>query len=437
MDSSDGIPPADLLPPLGRSGVLTKRQFEEVRAKVKSGEYPQAPTDLAERLVGEGVLTGFQSRRLLRNKVHGLVIDRYVILDRLGSGAMGRVFKAQHRLMGRVVALKLISPRIASRASAVPRFHREMRLVGRLDHPNVVRAFDADQVGEILFIVMEYVAGQSLDRLLQARGPLPPVEVADYMAQAALGLGHAHEMGMIHRDVKPSNLLVSERRQVKVLDLGLGALMEADSNTSFATAAGFAVGTVDFMSPEQATARDLDGRSDLFSLGCTLYYLLTGRLPFPGETLLECLARRIQGRPVPITEIRPDLPPGLVQVLDTLLARRPEDRFQTAVEAAEALWGAIGPGAVASPIPGAPPPQEPCDPAPELVAPPKPGPDATSSAPPRILPRALLQAWARLRSSLPLQSSLGAPLALIVLIIFVVGFVLGHLATKWMGLSLL
>ncbi len=293
---------------------------------------------LAERLVSEGVLTLFQANRLLKNKTHGLIVGPYVILDRLGAGGRGRVFKAQHKLMGRLAALKVIAPQIASRASSIARFHREMRLIGRLDHPNVVRAFDADQVGDLLYIVMEYVPGRSLDHVIADRGSLPAAAVADYMAQAALGLAHAHERGIVHRDVKPANLLLSEEGQIKVLDLGLSALMEADSDASFATADGRLVGTVNYMSPEQAVTLNIDGRSDLFSLGCTMYELLSGRLPFPGETVAECLALRIKGQPTPITDFRPDLSPRLIHLLlEKLMASRPEDRFQTAAEAAEAL----------------------------------------------------------------------------------------------------
>jgi serine/threonine-protein kinase len=338
--STDAVP-TDLLPLLRKSQILTDRQFEDVRAKVLSGVFPRDPKALADRLVAEQTLTRFQVDRLLRNKAHGFIIDRYVILERLGSGSKGRVFKAEHRMMGRLVALKVIAPHIASKASSIARFHREMRLVGRLDHPNVIRAFDADQFGEVLYLVMEYVPGRSLDFLLDERGALPPAEVVDYAAQAALGLDHAHSRGIVHRDVKPSNLLLDAGRRIKVLDLGLGILMEGDSRVSFATADGAAVGTVDYMSPEQACGRDLDGRSDLFGLGCTMYHLLTGRLPYPGEGVLERLGRRIAGRPVPITEVRPDLPPSLVGVLDKLLASRPEDRYQTGAEAAEALRGLL------------------------------------------------------------------------------------------------
>jgi serine/threonine-protein kinase len=329
--------PSDLLRVIRRSGVLADRQFEAVRTQVKSGAYPSEPQALAERLVQEEILTRFQANRLLQNKSHGLVIDRYVLLERLGEGSMGRVFKAQHRLMGRVVALKLIAPQYATRAKSIARFRRELRMIGRLDHPNIVRAYDADQIGESFYLVMEYARGQSLDRVYESRGPLPPEEVIDYAAQAALGLAHAHAQGIVHRDVKPSNLLLTDERQIKVLDLGLGILIDADDTSSFATAAGRAVGTIDFMSPEQASGADLDGRSDCFALGCTMYCLMSGRVPFPADTDLKRLVRRLEGPPVPITNHLPNLPADVVQVLDKLMARAPENRFPTAAEAAAAL----------------------------------------------------------------------------------------------------
>ena len=337
--ATDAVP-ADLLPIIRNSGALTERQFLDVRSKVLSGAYPLDTKALADRLVRDNILTDYQVRRFLSGKSHGLIVGKYVILDRIGSGSMGRVYKAHHQLMGRVVALKIIAPEIVTNERVVARFRREMRLVGRLDHPNVVRAFDADQSNQILYIVMEFVAGKSLGQRLK-EGVLPPVEAVGYAAQAALGLAHAHTMGIVHRDVKPSNLLVNEAKQLKVLDLGLGVLMEGDEHSNFATADGVAVGTVDYMSPEQACGRDVDGRSDLFSLGCALYHLIAGRQAFPGATPIERLGERINNRPTPITDHRPDLPPSLVQVLDKLMATKPSDRYQTGTEAAEALQNLI------------------------------------------------------------------------------------------------
>jgi serine/threonine protein kinase len=332
--------PHDLLPLLRDSGVLSERAFVDVRAKVLAGEYPIDSRELAERLIKERLLTEYQAKRLLAGKSHGMVLGKYTILDRIGSGSMGRVYKATHQLMGRAVALKIIAPEIVSNERAVSRFYREMKLVGRLDHPNVVRAFDSDSINNILYIVMEYVQGKSLAQLLKD-GPLPPIDVVGYAAQAALGLSHAHEQGIVHRDIKPSNLLLTDEKLIKVLDLGLGVLMEADSHATFATADGIAVGTVDYMSPEQACGKEVDGRSDLYSLGCAMYHLITGRHAFPGESPIERLGKRISGKPVPITDLRPDLPPSLVAVMDKLMAAKPQDRYQTGQEAADALAALI------------------------------------------------------------------------------------------------
>jgi serine/threonine-protein kinase len=241
-----------------------------------------------------------------------------------------------------VVALKIIAPEIAANERVVARFQREMKLVGRLDHPNVVRAFDADQMQKTLYIVMEYVPGQSLGERLK-KGPIPVGEMIEYAAQASLGLAHAHEQGIVHRDIKPSNMLLTREGRIKILDLGLGVLMEADSSATFATADGIAVGTIDYMSPEQACGKEVDGRSDLYSLGCAMYHLTTGRLPFPGDSPVERLGQRISGKPVPISQVKPDIPPAVAQVLDRLMASKPTDRFQTALEAAEALQAVITP----------------------------------------------------------------------------------------------
>lgn len=322
---------------------------------MENGDYPHDTPALVERLVGDGTLTRYQADRLVRNKVHGLVIDRYVILERLGEGAMGRVYKARHRLMGRLVALKVIAPQFASRTRSVSRFQRELRLIGRLSHPHIIRAYDASQVQAAFFLVMEYVGGQTLDRVFDARGPLPYAEVVDYAAQAALGLAHAHGHGIIHRDIKPSNLLLTDDGQIKLLDLGLGTLVNDEERTTFATAAGRAVGTIDFMSPEQASGEDVDGRCDLYSLGCTMYLLLTGTNPFLGDSNLIRLVKRIKEPPTPITTYRADLPEPLVRLLmDKLLARKPADRFQTGTEAAEALRAILPTSGLAADRPGRP-----------------------------------------------------------------------------------
>ncbi len=341
--SADGVP-LDLLPVIRNSGVLSEKAIADIKSKILQGEYPMESVALAERLVRDNVLTSYQVKRFLGNRSNGLIVGRYIILDRIGSGSMGRVYKAHHVMMDRVVALKIISPEIASNDRVVARFQREMKLVGRLDHPNVVRAFDADQIQRVLYIVMEYVPGYSLGERLK-KGPIPPLEMIDYAAQAAQGLAHAHDQGIVHRDIKPSNMLLNREGRIKILDLGLGVLMEADNSATFATADGIAVGTVDYMSPEQACGRDVDGRSDLYGLGCAMYHLMTGKLPFPGTSPIERLGKRISGRHVPITEHLPDIPSSFVRILDKMLAHKPHERFSSAAELADALLGLTRPRA--------------------------------------------------------------------------------------------
>jgi len=329
--------PRDLVLALRRSGLVTEARLADVVARVESGEWPEDGDPLARRLVLERVLTEFQARRLLAGRSRGLTVGRYVLLSPVARGMMGRVFKAQHRMLGRVVALKLIVAKAPS-PRAVAWFRREMRLIGRLDHPNIVRALDAGESEGRLYIAMEYLTGSTLKGLLEDRGPLPPREVAWYGAQATRGLAHAHARGIIHRDVKPANLFLTRGGQVKVLDLGIGALLTKNGYGPLDGDPGSLVGTIDYISPEQACRRPLDGRSDLYSLGCTMYHLITDKLPFPGRTSLERLAMRIGGEHDPIAADLPDQPPGLVRVMARLLAHRPEDRYQTADEAAEALF---------------------------------------------------------------------------------------------------
>jgi serine/threonine protein kinase len=249
--------------------------------------------------------------------------------------------------MDRVVALKVVVQDASTSDRSFARFFREMKIVALLDHPNVVRAIDADEHDGCPYIVMEYLEGQDLERAYARRGPLPSDEVIEYITQAARGLAHAHEKGVVHRDVKPTNLFVANTGTVKVLDLGCGALVggAGQAGNVFDTDEGVVVGTTDFMSPEQVTDKPVDARTDLFSLGCTMYRLLTGEYAFPGPTREGRLVQRIRGRHVPIVDVRPDLPQGVVEIVDRLLANDPDDRFASAGEVAEALEALIPPSA--------------------------------------------------------------------------------------------
>jgi serine/threonine protein kinase len=262
--------------------------------------------------------------------------ERYRVVRLLGKGGMGSVYEAEHRVMRRAVALKVINRAYTARRDAVERFRREVRAAARLAHPNIVTTYDAEDAGDTYFLVMEYVEGVSLARLVKERGPLPVAEACAYVRQAALGLQHAHERGIVHRDVKPHNLIRCTDGVVKVLDFGLAALT-AERGGGL-TEENAVMGTPDFMAPEQAEdARDTDIRADVYSLGCTLYFLLTGQVPYPVSTALrKILAHREQ--PVPsIRRARPEAPPELARVLTHMLAKKPEDRYLTPGEVAVAL----------------------------------------------------------------------------------------------------
>lgn len=352
---------ASLIETLRRLQLLEPVQLGEVARLVPT--FPDARA-LAKELLQRAWLTPYQVNQLLQGRGGDLVLGQYVIQERLGEGGMGQVFKAQQRRLNRVVALKVIRKDRLANPEAVRRFHREVQAVAQLSHPNVVVAYDADQVCNTHFFAMEYVEGTDLARLVRESGPLPAVFACDYIRQAALGLQHAHERGLVHRDIKPSNLLVAwaaSRRSkvpagaaparaagegttgrpiVKILDMGLARLDSADDDdsTSQLTQEGSVMGTLDYLAPEQAqNSRLADIRSDLYSLGCTFYFILTGQVPFPGGTATEKLLRHRLDDPPSVDKLRPDVPAGVAAVIRKLLAKKPEDRFQTPAELEAAL----------------------------------------------------------------------------------------------------
>jgi len=270
---------------------------------------------------------------------------RYEIVGLIGKGGMGDVYKARHRKMERTVALKVVNRGLVQKTEAVDRFHREVKAAAQLSHPNIVTAHDADQAGDFHFMVMEYVDGVDLSKTVTDRGALPVAEACDYIRQAAIGLQHAHECGMVHRDIKPHNLMVTSDGTVKILDFGLASLAPeaiADADTDEArgdlTAAGAIMGTPDFISPEQADdARKADIRSDIYSLGATLYFLLAGRPPFAEGSLTQKLQSHAQAEPQPLESLRDDVPPELVAIVTRMTAKDAAGRFQTPAEVAEAL----------------------------------------------------------------------------------------------------
>jgi serine/threonine-protein kinase len=349
---------ADLVGSLTELQILGPERLKKLQRALQ-GRAPEARV-LARELVKQGWLTTFQANLLLQGRGAELMLGPYQLLDLLGEGGMGQVFKARHQVMDRVVVVKVIRKERLADKDAVQRFHREIRLAAQLDHPNLVRAHDAAQVGDTHFLVMEYAEGTDLHNLVQKAGPLPVGQACTYIRQAALGLQHAAERGMVHRDIKPSNLQVTgQGTLLKILDMGLARSMEPEGGErgrAELTQARTIMGTPDYISPEQiADARQVDIRADIYSLGCTLYFLLAGRPPFPVEAWEEKLVCHRRVEPQALEQVRPEVPPALGAVVRKMMAKRPEDRYANPLAVADALSpfcrmvGAVAVAAVAAP----------------------------------------------------------------------------------------
>jgi eukaryotic-like serine/threonine-protein kinase len=305
-------------------------------------EHGEAIHEDQERLAGlmieANLLTRWQADKLLAGKHKGFKLGKYKLLGQIGKGGMSSVYLAEHELMKRRVAIKVLPQNRVNDSSYLERFRLEARAVAKLDDPNIVRAYDIDNEGNIHYIVMEYVDGQDLHQAVMAQGPIDYDTAADYIAQVANGLQHAHEMGLVHRDIKPANCLVDRHNTVKLLDLGLAKLTEDDQASLTMANEENVLGTADYLAPEQAlNSHEADSRSDIYSLGCTLYFLLTGGPPFPEGSISERLLKHQTTRPESIFKSRPDAPPSLVDICETMMAKKPDERFQTAGEVAAQL----------------------------------------------------------------------------------------------------
>lgn len=327
---------ASFLEVLEKSKLLKSEQLDIARQLAEGASDARA---LARALVQKELLNRWQAGQLLAGRT-AFLWGKYRLVDLLGRGGMGSVFLAWHTMMNRAVALKIISKELGKDAAALERFFTEARAVAALDHPNIVHAYDVANEGDRYYLVMEYVEGRDLQRIVEEKGPLDFALAADYMRQAAEGLAHAHSRDMIHCDIKPANLLVNQQGVIKILDMGMARAVgvkaqPADGSSPEDQAI---LGTVDYMAPEQAEGVEkLDRRSDIYSLGCTFYFTLIGRPPFPEGTLAERILKHQKEEPRDIAEYRPDTPEELIRICRKMMAKDPDDRFQTADEVAKAL----------------------------------------------------------------------------------------------------
>jgi eukaryotic-like serine/threonine-protein kinase len=323
-----------------KSGVLEDKRLDVyVDKATAAGVLPQEPSKLGGLLVRDGILTHFQAEQFLQGKWRRFTIGKYKVLERIGSGGMGSVYLCEHKLMRRRVAVKVLPTAKADDTSSLERFHREARVVAALDHINIVRAYDVDQDGNLHFLVMEYVDGASLQEMVKRGGVMDVLRAAHYMRQAANGLQHGHETaGIVHRDIKPGNILVDRNGVVKILDMGLARFFHDEEDILTKKYDENVLGTADYLAPEQALdSHSVDIRADIYSLGATFYYCLTGKSPFNEGTIAQKLIWHQTRQPKPVRSIRPEIPQAIEALIEKMMAKDPGQRFQTPLEIAEAL----------------------------------------------------------------------------------------------------
>ena len=349
---------ADFLAVIRSSGLV-----EESRLATETAGWSDPtqllPDELPRHLVEIGLLTEWQVGQLRKGRYKGFMLGKYRLLRLLGAGGMSSVYLAENTTLRQQVAIKVLPIKRVEQSSFLARFRREAQMAFRLSHQNVARSFDLDHVGEIHFIVMEYVDWIDLHAKVKREGPLAIRETVEYLRQAALGLHHAHEEGMVHRDVKPSNLMLDHKGTIKILDLGLALGGDDEEAASLTREHDERVlGTADYLAPEQATdSHTADRRSDIYALGCTLHYLLVGRAPFAQGKLAERVRAHIKKPPPNIVEERADVPLPIAELYFRMMEKHPDARPQNALEVADALsaWLAANPTGSAAPATAAPP----------------------------------------------------------------------------------
>ena len=329
----------ELLDLLQKSALVEEPRLKTYVQKLRdTGAMPSDPSKLAQFLVRDALLTYFQAEQILQGKYKRFSLGKYKVLEKLGSGGMGTVFLCEHKLMRRRVAVKVLPVPKSEDKASLDRFYREARAIAAVDHPNIVRAYDIDQDDNLHFLVMEWVDGTNLQDLVKKFGPLDPLRACHYIYGSAVGLQHAHEIGLIHRDIKPGNILIDRSGVVKILDLGLARLTnDLDDNLTRQNDENV-LGTADYLAPEQAMdSHTVDIRADIYSLGATFYFLLTGSPVFPEGSVAQKLIWQQNREPRPIKTFRTDVPDELIAVVEKMMAKEATRRYQTPAEVMSAL----------------------------------------------------------------------------------------------------
>jgi len=339
----------DLMNLIRKSGMIEEPRLEAyVLQQQRQGTMPTDARKLAGAMVRDGLMTYFQAEQFLLGKWRGFTVGKYKLLERIGIGGMGQVFLCEHLYMRRRVAIKILPPAKAEQPASLGRFYREARASGSLDHPNIVRTHDIDQDGNFHFLVMEYVDGASILELVKKTGPLDATRAAHYVRHAAKALGHANNNGLVHRDIKPGNIMVDRDGLVKILDMGLAKFFH-DPNDQLTRKYDEhnVLGTADYVAPEQTlNSHEVDIRADIYALGATFYYMLAGHPPFPDGSVADKLLWHQTRPPTPIRQLRPDVPEGMAMILDKMMAKDLRNRYQLPEEVESALMPYT-----ASPIP--------------------------------------------------------------------------------------
>jgi serine/threonine-protein kinase len=329
-----------------RSGLVDNERLNQALSDVDQSVKDSGI--VASSLTKAGLLTEWQSEKLLQGRHKGFYLGKYKLLNHIGTGGMGSVYLAEHLVMRHRVAIKLLPNHLAAHTSYLERFHQEARASATLNHPNMVRAYDVDHEGNIHYLVMEFVDGSDLQAIVSRSGPLPYRMAADYLRQAADGLEYAHRVGLIHRDIKPANLLVDKTGTVKILDMGLARFSDESQSSLTMAYDQKMIGTVDYLSPEQALdSHKVDARVDIYSLGCTFYFMLTGDAPFPQGTIPQRLLQHQSAEPPDVHKIRPDCPEELIAICRKMMAKSADERYQSAAEVSQALSEYLGDAASA------------------------------------------------------------------------------------------